>query len=85
MSDQSRQVVNRLFECEDCHERRFVRFIELNRASKPRCFKCGSTKLELVSDDAKDDRARLNAERLSGTEWAVSLSCVRRNRHRAIR
>ena len=58
------QIYKRLYECDDCGERRFVRWIELNRAAKPRCFHCGCTRMELVSDDARQDRARLQSERL---------------------
>lgn len=69
-----KQVNKRLYKCEECYERRFIAWVELNRASKPRCMKCGSTRLELVSDEAKDDRARLNQERLAGTVGSLKLA-----------
>lgn len=69
-----KQINKRLYECDDCHERRFVAWVELNRAAKPRCMKCGATRLELVSEDAKNDRARLNQERLTGTGGSLKLS-----------
>lgn len=70
----SKQVTKRLYECEDCRERRFVAWVELNRAAKPRCFKCGSTRLELVSEEAKTDRARLQQERVAGSGGSLELS-----------
>jgi len=70
----SKQVQKRLYECDDCHERRFVVWVELNRAAKPHCYACGSTRLELVSENARADRARLNRERLTGTGGSLLLS-----------
>jgi len=77
----------RLYECEDCQTRRFLHWTELNRASRPKCYGCGSVCLELVSDEAKDDRARLNSERLIGTGRSLKLSseCERRETHHAVR
>lgn len=69
-----KQIQKRLYECEECHERRFVAWVELNRAARPRCYACGSTQLELVSEEAKDDRARLNRERIVGTGGSLKLS-----------
>jgi hypothetical protein len=73
-ANRNKQVNKRLYECDDCKDRRFVAWVELNRAGKPRCYKCGSTRLELVSDGAKDDRARLNQERLIGTGGSLHLA-----------
>jgi len=70
----SKQIRKRLHECEECKSRRFVSWVELNRASKPRCQACGSTRLELVSEEAKEDRARLNVERLKGDHGSLKLS-----------
>jgi len=56
--------LKRLYECEECHARRMVAWVELNRAAKPKCSACGCTRLELVSEEAKKDLARLNHERL---------------------
>lgn len=64
----------RLYECDDCHTRRFVPWVELNRASRPRCYGCGSTRLELVSEEAKEDRARLQSERVTGTGGSLMLA-----------
>lgn len=75
----------RLYECEDCHERRFIPWIELNRAAKPRCFRCGSTKLELVSEDAKKDRAELNQVRIIGGSGSVVLAAHLYDRHHTVR
>lgn len=79
--------IKRLYECDDCHERRFVAWVELNRAARPKCFGCGSTRLELVSEEAKDDRARLNRERIVGTGGSLILSrtCEDQSRNRAVR
>jgi hypothetical protein len=70
----AKQVIKRMYECDDCHERRFVAWVELNRAGKPRCYKCGSTRLEMVSKEGKEDRARLNSERIVGTGGSLKLA-----------
>ena len=69
-----RQVNRRLYECQECHERRMVPWVELNRAARPKCYGCGSTRLELVSEEAKKDQARLQQERVAGTGGALKLS-----------
>jgi len=85
--NKERKGLRYLYECDDCHARRFVSWVEQNRAAKPRCMGCGSTRLELVSDDAKEDRARLNAERITGTGGSLILSgdCERRAARRAVK
>ena len=70
----AKQINKRLCECDECHERRFVAWVELNRAARPRCYGCGSQRLELVSEEAKDDRARLNRERVVGSGGSLELS-----------
>jgi hypothetical protein len=70
----AQQPGKRLYECEECRERRFVAWVELNRAAKPKCLGCGSTRLELVSDDAKEDRQRLQRERVAGSGGSLELS-----------
>lgn len=53
----TRAIKKRLYyQCEDCKVRRFVTWVEFNRASRPICYACGSTHLELVSEDAVTDR-----------------------------
>jgi hypothetical protein len=79
-----RQVQRRLYECDDCHERRFVAWVELCRAAKPKCYKCGSTKLELVSDEAKADRASLQQQRIEGTGGSLKLAGGLENPHRKV-
>ena len=74
MKPSERQPNRRLHECDECHARRMVFWVELNRAGKPRCTACGSTRLELVSAEAKDDRARLQDERSKGTHGSLKLS-----------
>lgn len=69
-----KQITKRLYECEDCHTRRFVPWVELNRASRPKCYGCGSIRLELVSDNAKDDRASLQQVRVDGSGRSLMLS-----------
>lgn len=78
-----KQVNCRLYECEECHERRMVRWVELNRASRPKCMGCGSIRLELVSDEAKKDAQRLQEQRLIGSGGSLELAGhVANNRHR---
>jgi uncharacterized Zn finger protein len=69
-----------LFKCEECGERRFVTAQERNRAAIPRCMGCGSAHLELVSEDAKEDQARLNRERLTGTGGSLKLASGAENK-----
>lgn len=70
----SRYPMKRLYECGDCAARRMVSWVELNRSSKPRCHACGSTILDLVSEDAKRDRMRLNRERIEPSTTALVIS-----------
>jgi transposase-like protein len=46
---------SRKFQCEECKAIRFVHWAERNRAARPKCMKCGSTRLEPASEGAKDD------------------------------
>lgn len=87
MGSKPKKPKKRLYQCDDCGERRFIPWVELSRAAKPKCYGCGSTRLELVSDEAKDDRARLNRERLAGTGGSLVLSddCEARKHRRAVR
>ena len=82
--DGSKQVRKRLYRCDDCGERRFVSWVELNRAAKPRCYKCGSTRLDLVSEEARQDQARLNTQRLIGTGGSLHLASEADKTHRAV-
>jgi peptide subunit release factor 1 (eRF1) len=85
MSERERKGVRYLYECDECHTRRYVSWVEANRAAKPRCRACGCTRLEIVSEDARKDRARLNQERLTGTGGSLKLASQCENRHRAVR
>ncbi|MBM4091549.1 MAG: hypothetical protein FJ276_19295 [Planctomycetes bacterium] len=60
----AKQIYQRLHECDECGSRRFVTFLELTRAAKPKCHYCGCSRLELVCEEAKADRARLQSDRL---------------------
>lgn len=50
------KIAKRLYKCDDCINRFFLYNYQLDRASRPRCMACGCTRLNLVSDDAKDHR-----------------------------
>lgn len=52
--------LRRMYECDECHARRYVKRVELIRAAKPRCDKCGCTRLEPVTDEAVDELAVAN-------------------------
>jgi len=81
-----KQVNRRLYECDDCHAKYFVTWVELNRASKPKCQACGCTRLELVSEEAKRDRSRLQAERVYGTGGSLKLSSYSEDtKHKIVR
>ncbi len=62
----------RKYRCEDCGECRFVHQIERDRAAKPKCYRCGSTRLEPYSDDAKKDVVAGNLNRLEGPRASVA-------------
>lgn len=64
----------RLYQCDDCKDRRFVHWVELNRASRPRCNKCGSTRLEIVSDDAYDEMLNRQSRRIGGDGGSLVVS-----------
>lgn len=68
-----RQPRRRLHQCDECKVRRWVAWVELNRAGRPRCTGCGSARLELVSEEAKEDRRRLQGERVDGTGGSLML------------
>ena len=85
MANSTKQPTKRLYECDECHARRFVPWVELNRAARPTCAACGSARLELVSEDAKNDRARLNRERLTGSGGSLELTGSAKNYHRNVR
>ena len=82
MINKARQIGRRLYECDECHSRRMVAWVELNRAARPKCYTCGSPHLELVSGEAKKDRARLQQERVTGTGGSLELapSLIKRNK-----
>ena len=85
MANSTKQPTKRLYECDECHTRRFVPWVELNRAARPTCTACGSARLELVSEDATNDRARLNRERLTGSGGSLKLANSVQNPHRQVR
>jgi len=39
--------------------------MELSRRAKPKCTKCGCSRLEMVSDDAVEERVDINSARLA--------------------
>lgn len=49
----------RLYECDDCKTRRYISKIELSRAAKPRCLKCGCSRLEMCSPEAQKEMAEV--------------------------
>ena len=72
-SPKNKQPNKRLHRCEECGEKRMVAWVELNRASRPRCFGCGSSRLELVSEEAKEDATRLQRERVKGSGGSLKM------------
>ena len=57
---------SRKYECDECKERSYHHWIAFNRASRPKCPKCGCSRLELVSEEAKEERANLQQLRVTG-------------------
>lgn len=45
----------RKYKCEECGTERLVHWVELNRAARIRCQRCGSPRIEPVTKDGKDD------------------------------
>lgn len=54
----------RLHRCDDCGNRQFISRAELARRFKPKCIRCGCSRLELVSEDAVKEVADINSARL---------------------
>lgn len=46
----------RKYRCGDCGNEQYIHWIELNRASRPRCTGCGSHNLDLITKEAKEER-----------------------------
>ena len=64
----------RLYQCDDCHEQQFIHWVELNRAAKPRCLKCGSSRLEMVSPEAVKEMLNRQQRRSEGAVGSTVLS-----------
>jgi hypothetical protein len=43
---------------------------------------CGSVRLELVTEEAKEERANLNQERIAGTGGSLKLANENNQRHK---
>jgi DNA-directed RNA polymerase subunit RPC12/RpoP len=56
----------RLYRCDECRAESYHHWVERNRAARMRCPACGSCRLELVSEEAKQDQASLNQVRVAG-------------------
>lgn len=56
----------RKYRCDECKVESFHHWIERNRAARIRCPACGSARLELCSDEAKDELADRNLTRVNG-------------------
>jgi ribosomal protein S27E len=56
----------RLYVCQDCKRKQLIHWIEFNRAGRVRCNGCGSTQLEAVSGDAKQEACEKQAIRVGG-------------------
>ena len=63
-----RKGLRKLYRCDECGAQRFVAWVESIRASRPRCMACGSTRLNLVSEAAREDSARLQRERIAAVD-----------------
>lgn len=74
----------RLFECKECNNKQFIHWIERNRRGLPRCLQCGSQRLEIVSDEAKDEQCRLQRERITGTGGSLKLANGENNTRRKV-
>jgi DNA-directed RNA polymerase subunit RPC12/RpoP len=57
---------HRLYQCDECKEKSYHHWIELNRAARMRCPGCGSARLELVTEAGKQDQALLQQVSVAG-------------------
>ncbi len=80
-----KQPTKRLYECDDCKHHQMVAWVELNRAAKPACQVCGCTRLELVSEQAKEDRCREQAMRVQGEHSSMKLGSHAKKRKKQVR
>lgn len=74
----------RLYKCDDCGTTRYVHWTERNHAAKPRCYRCGSTRLEAASENAKIDEINGNRSRVAGAGGGVVLASNLDPKHRKV-
>ena len=84
-SEKDRKGWRYLYQCDECNEKRFVSSQEANRSAKPKCMKCGCSRLELVSEVARKDMQRLQRERIVGTGGSLHLASSASKRRRKVR
>lgn len=70
----------RKYECDECKKHSYFHWIEFNRASRPKCPNCGCSRLELVSEAAKLERANLQQMRVIGHRSMTYAPTVGPNR-----
>ena len=70
----------RTYLCDECKERSMHHWIEKNRAARMRCPACGSARLELVSDEAKQEQADQQKARVEGHRDMSITRSRRKNR-----
>lgn len=74
----SRVKDKRLYECDECKERRYLHPVELMRAAKPRCFACGCTRLIVCSREAKKELIERNDRLVCFDDSRKDLARARR-------
>ena len=74
----------RKYLCDDCKVESMHHWIELNRAARMRCPACGSSRLELVTAEAKDEAANRQAVRVTGGTHSTTLPPDARNPRKKI-
>jgi DNA-directed RNA polymerase subunit RPC12/RpoP len=68
------QSKRRLYECDQCHAKQLVHWVELNRAAKPRCNSCGCSILNPVSAEAVKEIQEKQSRRVEGTGGSLKLA-----------
>jgi hypothetical protein len=77
MSKPKRSNGKRLYQCDECKARRYVHWVELNRSGKPRCNGCGSTRLEMCSNEAHEEMQIRQERRLQGEGGSLVMGATR--------
>jgi DNA-directed RNA polymerase subunit RPC12/RpoP len=60
----------RCYVCDECKAKSYFHWTATLRAARIRCTSCGSARLELKSEAAKEERARVGGARALGRQFS---------------